>query len=201
MPRFPYVLLYFQIFISIEHVGPILPLHTLCGTQVGVKSPRDLKIWDGAAEALLDGLKSHMPSANGESKVLSWPATQSASSSSSSVEESSHHIFDITAVQTMVELNRQFLSMYTWPEEFKIASEDAEDDEASEEGEREESKDEEEGEWLTDNEFIGSRVCILCDEQGIHMIRIYCYCSVSVLYRSCKCTFLVILIMKTWFLY
>ena len=127
-------------------------------------------MWDGAAEALLDGLKSHMPSANGDIKTLSWPATQSASSLSSSssssfaAEDSLHHIFDITAVETMLELNRQFLSMYTWPEEFKIASDDAEDDEASEEGKKE---DEEQGEWLTDNEFIGSRVCILCDEQGI----------------------------------
>ena len=133
-------------------------------------------MWDGAAEALLDGLKSHMPSANGDFKSLSWPATQSASSLSSSsssssssfaAEDSFHHVFDITAVETMLELNRQFLSMYTWPEEFKIASDDAEDDEASEEGEKEENEDEDQGEWLTDNEFIGSRVCILCDEQGI----------------------------------
>lgn len=142
---------------------------------MGVRTPRELKMWDGAAEALLGGLKSHMPAAKGGCKTLCWPAMQSPPCSSSStqlvsssslVEDSSHHALDITAVQTMLELNQQFLRMYSWPEEFKIVSDDAED-EGEEEGEEGEGEEEEQGEWLTENEFIGSRVCIMREEHGM----------------------------------
>lgn len=134
-------------------------------------------MWDGAAEALLGGLNSHMPQKGG-CKTLSWPVMQSVPSSSSSsslvssssslsVENPLHHTLDITAVQTMLELNRQFLSMYTWTDEFQIASDDAEGDEGEEEVEEGEGEAEEQGEWLTEHELIGSRVCIMREEQGI----------------------------------
>lgn len=128
-------------------------------------------MWDGAPEALLDGLNSHMPPAKGGCKTLCWPVMQSVpssvSSSSLAVENPSHHTLDIMAVQTMLELNRQFLSMYTWTDEFKIASDEAERDEGEEEVDEGEGEVEEQGEWLTEHEIIGSRVCIMREEQGI----------------------------------